>query len=141
MDTFVIVGGGLAAATSVGELRDRGFDGRLVLVGAEQHLPYERPPLSKGYLLGTAQLDDAFVHPSSWYADHDVELRLGTAVTRIDPGAHTVTTGQDALAYDRLLIATGARPRRLGIADDSGTPVAYLRTMEDSQRLKPALAP
>ncbi|OJV58261.1 MAG: FAD-dependent oxidoreductase [Cellulomonas sp. 73-145] len=141
MDTFVIVGGGLAAATSVGELRDRGFDGRLVLVGAEQHLPYERPPLSKGYLLGTAQLDDAFVHPSSWYADHDVELRLGTAVTRIDPGAHTVTTGQDALAYDRLLIATGARPRRLGIADDSGAPVAYLRTMEDSQRLKPALAP
>ncbi|BDO42052.1 pyridine nucleotide-disulfide oxidoreductase [Cellulomonas sp. NTE-D12] len=110
-------------------------------MGAEQHLPYERPPLSKGYLLGAAELDDAFVHPSSWYADHDIELRLGTAVTAIDPGAHTVTAGQEPLVYSRLLIATGARPRRLGIADDSGAPVAYLRTIEDSQRLKAALEP
>ncbi len=141
MDTFAIVGGGLAAGTAVGELRERGFRGRIVLVGAEHHLPYERPPLSKGYLLGHDELDKAFVHTPDWYADQDVELHLGTTASGIDLDAHDVVTDQGAVHYDRLLLATGSRPRHLALADDSGAPVSYLRTMEDSQRLKAALRP
>ena len=141
MDTFAIAGGGLAAAKAIEELRAGGFDGRIVLVGAEQHLPYERPPLSKGYLLGKEDLDKAFVKPQDWYADHDVDLQLGTNATGVDLDAHTLTTDNGLVEYDRLLIATGARPRRLPLADASGAPVAYLRTIEDSQRLRAALRP
>ncbi len=137
-ETFVVVGGGLAAANAVSELRETGFDGDLVLYGEEHHLPYERPPLSKGYLLGDAALDSAFVHAPEWYDEHEVDLRLGTAVTAVDTAARTVTAGDATQAYDRLLLATGARPRRLAMADESGAPVAYLRTIEDSNRLKQA---
>jgi 3-phenylpropionate/trans-cinnamate dioxygenase ferredoxin reductase subunit len=134
--TFVVVGGGLAAAKAVETLRERGHEGRLVLAGAEQHLPYERPPLSKGYLLGTDELDSAFVHPRQWYDEHDVELHLGTTVTGLDAESHTVTVAGQDIGYDRLLLATGAVPRRLPLAEDSGAPVAYLRTMDDSRRIK-----
>ncbi len=135
----VIVGGGLAAAKAVETLREQGYQGRIVLFGAEPHLPYERPPLSKGYLLGDAELDSAFVHPPDWYDGHDVDLRLGTPVSDIDVEGHTVTAAGEAMPYDKLLIATGATPRRLALADDSGAPVAYLRYMEDSERIKAAL--
>ena len=91
--TIVIVGASLAGAKTAEALREQGFDGRVVLVGAEQHLPYERPPLSKGYLQGASPRDEVFVHPQSWYDDHDVELRLGTVVTALDRTAHRVTTG------------------------------------------------
>jgi 3-phenylpropionate/trans-cinnamate dioxygenase ferredoxin reductase component len=137
--SIVVVGGGLAAAKAVETLRENGFAGTLTLVGAEQHRPYERPPLSKGYLLGTDELDSAFVHPHGWYAEHRVDLRLGEPATSIDLAARTVTTGSESMGYDRLLIATGSTPRRLAMADDSGAPVAYLRTMDDSRRLKEAL--
>lgn len=139
MDTFVIVGGGLAAAKAVEGLREGGFGGRIVVLAAEHHVPYERPPLSKGYLLGTEALENAFVHPSDWYTEQDVDLQLATTATGIDPEAHAVTTDRGPVPYARLLIATGARPRRLALADDSGAPVAYLRTIEDSTRLKSAL--
>ena len=79
----VVVGGGLAGAKTVEALRDQGYAGRLVLVGAENDLPYERPPLSKGYLLGTASFEDARVHPAEWYDEHDVELRLGVRATAV----------------------------------------------------------
>ena len=92
MDTFAIVGGGLAAAKATEGLRDGGFEGRIVLVGTERHLPYERPPLSKGYLLGDEELEKAFVHTPSWYDERDIDLRLGTAGTRIDLDAHTLAT-------------------------------------------------
>ncbi len=141
MDTFAIVGGGLAAAKATEGLRDGGFEGRIVLVGTERHLPYERPPLSKGYLSGDEELEKAFVHTPSWYDERDIDLRLGTAGTGIDLDAHTLATGDGPVDYDRLLIATGARPRRLALADDSGAPVAYLRTIEDSQRLQAELQP
>jgi 3-phenylpropionate/trans-cinnamate dioxygenase ferredoxin reductase subunit len=141
MDTFVIVGGGLAAAKAVEGLREGGFDGRVVVVAAEPHAPYERPPLSKGYLLGSEELASAFVHPPDWYAAQGVDLQLATTATAIDPAAHTVTTDRGSLQYDRLLVATGARPRRLALADESGAPIAYLRTIEDSTRLKSALRP
>ena len=82
--TFVIVGAGLAGATAAGALRDQGFAGRIVLIGAEHELPYDRPPLSKDYLQDKSEKAKIYVHPRQWYADHDIELRLGTRVTAID---------------------------------------------------------
>ncbi|HEU5242644.1 MAG TPA: FAD-dependent oxidoreductase, partial [Ornithinibacter sp.] len=138
--SIVIVGAGLAGGTAATELREQGYDGQVVLVGAEDHPPYERPPLSKGYLLGNDPLDDAFVHPRDWYAEHDVDLRLGVEATALDTEAHVVSTTGGDVAYERLLLATGAEPRRLAMAEESGVPTAYLRTIEDSNRLKEAFA-
>ncbi len=138
---FVIVGGGLAAAKAVEALRESGYDGQLVVYGEEQHLPYERPPLSKDYLLGNAEIDSAFVHPSDWYDEHEVDLRLGTHVSAIDLATHQVSAGSETQAYDKLLIATGSSPRHLPMADESGAPVAYLRTREDSERIKASFTP
>ena len=83
-DTYAIVGAGLAGGKAVEALREQGYDGRLVLIGAEPHLPYERPPLSKGYLTGSAERDSMVVHDQAWYDEQRVELRLGTEVTGID---------------------------------------------------------
>jgi 3-phenylpropionate/trans-cinnamate dioxygenase ferredoxin reductase subunit len=138
--TIIVVGAGLAGGTAVTELRERGYDGRLVLIGSETHPPYERPPLSKGYLLGNDPIDDAFVHDAAWYAEQDVELRLATTVTAVDPTRQEITAGGETLAYDKLLLATGSTPRRLRLAEESGTPTAYLRTIEDSDRLRVAFA-
>ena len=82
--TIIVVGAGLAGGTAVTELREQGYDGRLVLIGSEPHPPYERPPLSKGYLLGNDPIADAYVHDAAWYAQHDVDLRLATTVTGLD---------------------------------------------------------
>jgi 3-phenylpropionate/trans-cinnamate dioxygenase ferredoxin reductase subunit len=139
--TFVIVGGGLAAGKAAEGLRENGFGGRVVLIGDEHHLPYERPPLSKGYLMGNEEIDNAFVHPPDWYDDQDIDLRLGSHATAIDLEAHTVTAGDSSLHYDRLLIATGSTPRRFPLADESGAPVTYLRRIEDSERIKAGLQP
>ena len=121
--SIVIVGAGLAGGTAATELREQGYDGPVVLVGAEEHAPYERPPLSKGYLLGNDPIDDAFVHPLDWYAEHDVDLRLGRRGHR---GRHRRPRGahrdRRAVTYERLLLATGAEPRRLAVAEDSGVP-------------------
>lgn len=138
MTTFVIVGGGLAGAKAAETLRAEGFDGEIVLFGAEPELPYERPPLSKGYLLGKAPRDSATVHPAQWYADNNVDLRTGVTVAAIDPAAHEVTFGGGTLAYDKLLLATGASPRRLDIPGASLDRVRYLRTLPDSDRLREA---
>jgi len=127
MRTHVIVGGGLAGAKAAQALREEGFDGRIVLFAAEPHRPYERPPLSKGYLLGSDELDSVYVHPESWYAEHDVDLRTGVRVTAIDPAGRAVTADGQALGYDKLLLATGALPRRLDLDGD----IYYLRTIED----------
>jgi 3-phenylpropionate/trans-cinnamate dioxygenase ferredoxin reductase subunit len=140
-DRIVVLGGGLAAASCCDELRQRGFDGPLVLVGAERHLPYERPPLSKGYLLGTQELETVFVHPQDWYDERGVALRLGEAATGLDLATRTVTLPSGDVAYDRLLLATGAVPRRLPLLDDSGVPTLYLRDVADSQEIKAALEP
>jgi len=136
--TFIIVGAGLAGAKAVEALRDQGFGGRLVLVGAEEHLPYERPPLSKGYLAGDSTIDDATVHDQAWYDEHDVELRLGQAATALDPAARTVTVGGETLTYDKLLLATGSSPRRLDLPGADLDGVLTLRTVEDSDRLRAA---
>lgn len=137
--SIVVVGAGLAGANAVEELRAQGYSGDVTLVGAEPHLPYERPPLSKAVLLGEAEPESAFVHDAGWYAERQVELLLATPVGSIDPDRRRVAVGGRELAYDALLLATGARPRRLPIADESGVPVAYLRTIDDSRALKERL--
>jgi 3-phenylpropionate/trans-cinnamate dioxygenase ferredoxin reductase subunit len=137
--TVVIIGAGLAGAKAAEALRTGGFDGRVLLIGGEQHAPYERPPLSKDYLTGTAERAKVFVHPDGWYADQAIELRLGITVTGIDRASRQVITGAgEALRYDKLLLATGACPRRLDLPGADAEVVTYLRTLEDSDRLRAA---
>jgi 3-phenylpropionate/trans-cinnamate dioxygenase ferredoxin reductase subunit len=139
--TIAIVGGGLAAATCCETLRSSGFEGRVVLIGAEPHLPYERPPLSKGFLMGAEPLEKAFVHDREWYEDQAIELLLGAPATSLNLASQTIAVGDRHVDYDRLLIATGSMPRRLPAVDDSGVPTHYLRSIEDSQALKARLQP
>ncbi len=145
MPAFVIAGGALAAAKAAETLRDEGFDGDIVLIGSEPERPYERPPLSKGYLLGEAERDSVYVHPADWYGEHQVDLRSGVTVTAIDRGAATVTTsgpaGTETVSYDKLLLATGASPRRLNFPGSGHDQVLYLRTLADSDRLRAAFEP
>jgi 3-phenylpropionate/trans-cinnamate dioxygenase ferredoxin reductase component len=134
--TFVIVGAGLAGAKAAETLREEGFDGQVVLVGAETERPYERPPLSKDLLLGTADRDSPYVHEAGWYAAHDVDLRTGTTVAALDRGRKVVRTSDgEELRYDRLLLATGATPRRLPVPGADAANVLELRTFADSDRI------
>ena len=112
--THLIIGASLAGAKAAETLRAEGFDGPLVMIGEENERPYERPPLSKDYLLGKAARETIYVHPQQWYAEHDVRLRLGVAVTGIDPGSHQVRLADGSqVGYAKLLLATGSSPRRL----------------------------
>src|SRR5437660_12301593 len=113
--TFVVVGASLAGAKAVETLRSEGFEGRVVLIGAEPDRPYERPPLSKDYLRGEAGRDKVYVHDEGFYSEHDIELRTGTTVTDVDASASEVVLGTERLRYDKLLIATGARPRSIPV--------------------------
>ena len=137
--TIVVIGGGLAGASAIGALRAEGHNDRLVLISAEPHLPYERPPLSKSYLAGTSTLTDALVHPADFYDTHDVELRLDQPASALDLDARTVQAGHETIGWDKLLLATGSAARRLPAVDRSGADVAYLRTVEDSDRIRAAL--
>jgi len=138
--TFVIVGGGLAAAKAVEALRANDFDGQIVLIAEERLLPYERPPLSKEYLAGTKSLEDFTVHESGWYSDSNVQLRLGTAAKAIDRSAHTVTLSDGgSVRYDKLLLATGSRSRRPRIPGADAAGVHYLRTFDDAAELNSVL--
>ncbi|MEU6842202.1 FAD-dependent oxidoreductase [Streptomyces sp. NPDC046716] len=139
--TFVIVGGGLAGAKAAETLRSEGFTGRVILIGDERDHPYERPPLSKGYLQGKEERDSVFVHEPAWYASHDIELHLGQTVTAIDRAARTVRLGDATLIrYDKLLLATGAEPRRLDIPGTHLAGVHHLRRLAHAERLKHVLA-
>ncbi|MFD0314859.1 NAD(P)/FAD-dependent oxidoreductase [Streptomyces flavalbus] len=140
--TFVIVGGGLAGAKAAETLRAEGFTGRVILICDERDHPYERPPLSKGYLLGKEERDSVFVHEPTWYAHHDVELHLGQTVDAIDRTAKTVRFGEDGtvVRYDKLLLATGAEPRRLDIPGTDLAGVHHLRRLAHAERLKGVLA-
>ncbi len=140
--TFVIVGAGLAGARAAEALRDKEFDGRIVMIGAEEHLPYDRPPLSKGYLQGKDSDDDITLHARAWYDDRSIELRLGTKVTDLDPTAHEVTLdGGERMRYDRVLLATGSSPRRLDLPGADLDGVHVLRTVGDSDALRAAFDP
>jgi 3-phenylpropionate/trans-cinnamate dioxygenase ferredoxin reductase component len=136
---IVVVGGGLAAGTFVTQLRERGHDGDVVLLTEEAHAPYERPPLSKDLLLGTAEPSDAAVHEEGWYAEHGVDLRTSTAATTIDTAGRKVQAGGEWVEYDELVLATGSRARHLPLADESGAPVHYLRTLDESLALRERL--
>ena len=145
MPTFVIAGASLAGAKAAETLRDEGFDGEIVLLGTELERPYERPPLSKGYLLGNEPRDVIYVHSGDWYAEHGVDFRPGVTVTAIDRATATVVAsgagGTEELAYDKLLLTTGASPRKLNFPGSDRDEVLYLRTVQDSERLRTAFKP
>ena len=139
--TFVIVGGGLAGAKAVEALRDSDFGGQIILFAEEEHLPYERPPLSKEYLAGKKTLSEFTVQNSDWYRDHDVDLRLTTRVSALDPAAHTVGLPDGATVhYDKLLLATGSASKRPPIPGSDAAGVHYLRTYDDAEALNSILA-
>ncbi|MFC3244347.1 NAD(P)/FAD-dependent oxidoreductase [Gordonia humi] len=129
----MIIGGGLAGAKAAEALRDQGFDGPVILIADEEHLPYERPPLSKGYLAGDDDRASLFTHDANWYADHDVDVRTGVRAERIDPRAHRVDLSDGtSVDYAKLLLATGSSSRRLDGADGA----LYLRSLDDSDRIR-----
>jgi NADPH-dependent 2,4-dienoyl-CoA reductase/sulfur reductase-like enzyme len=137
---IVIVGGGLTGANAVEELRKQGYDDDITLVAAERHLPYDRPPLSKDFLLGRAEIDSAYLHDAQWYADQNVDLLLGTPVTELDLDRSRATFAGASVSYDRLLLATGSTPRRLPLVDSSGIEATYLRSIDDALTLKNRLS-
>lgn len=138
--TFVIVGGGLAGAKAAEALREKGFSGKIVLLADEDHLPYERPPLSKDFLAGKKSLGDFTVHDSDWYRENKIELRTSTEAVSIDATAHTVTLSDETtLNYDKLLLATGSRSRWLTIPGAESTGVHYLRKFDDASNLDTTL--
>ncbi|MEU6124098.1 FAD-dependent oxidoreductase [Streptomyces sp. NPDC047123] len=139
--TFVIVGGGLAGAKAAETLRSEGFTGRVILIGDERDHPYERPPLSKGYLLGKEDRDSVFVHEPGWYAQADVELHLGQTVVAVDRDAKSVRLGDGTvIRYDKLLLVTGAEPRRLEVPGTDLAGVHHLRRLAHADRLRHVLA-
>lgn len=141
MTHVVVVGAGQAGCALVAKLRAEGFDGRITLIGAESVPPYQRPPLSKAYLLGEMELERLFLRPAAFYADHGIDLRLSATVERIDPAARTVTlTGGEVLAYDALALTTGSTPRRLPAAIGGTLPgVLVMRDLGDADRMAPEL--
>ena len=139
--TFVIVGGGLGGAKAAEALREKDFDGQIIVSAEEDHLPYERPPLSKEFLAGKKSLDDFTVHDSAWYRENEIDLRLNARVLSVDRAAHTVELPDNTrVEYDKLLLATGSRSRRLPIPGSDAAGVHYLRTFEDASALNSALA-
>jgi 3-phenylpropionate/trans-cinnamate dioxygenase ferredoxin reductase subunit len=138
--TFVIVGGGLAGAKAAEALRAKDFDGDIVLFADEDALPYERPPLSKDFLAGKKELSDFTVNNAAWYRDHAVDLRPGTRVESIDPAGHTVKVPDgSSVRYDKLLLATGSRPRVISLPGADASGVHYLRRIDDAVALNEAL--
>ena len=135
--THVIVGASLTGARAAATLREEGFEGRVVLVGAETERPYERPPLSKDYLRGEAGRDRLYVHDEDFYGEQQIELRLGRSAETLDTARRELELeGGERLRYDRLLLATGAEPRRLSIPGSDLEGVLYLRSVEDSDALR-----
>ncbi|MFF4094515.1 NAD(P)/FAD-dependent oxidoreductase [Streptomyces sp. NPDC001834] len=138
--TFVIVGGGLAGAKAAETLRAEGFSGRVILLGDERDHPYERPPLSKGYLSGKEARDSVFVHEPAWYAGAEIELHLGQPVTALDRVDRSVRLGDGTVVhYDKLLLATGAEPRRLPVPGTDLAGVHHLRRLAHADRLRKVL--
>jgi NADPH-dependent 2,4-dienoyl-CoA reductase/sulfur reductase-like enzyme len=138
--TYVIVGASMAGAKAAETLREEGFGGSIVLLGEEQERPYERPPLSKGYLLGKEERSSIYVHEPAWYGENDVDLRLGVTATSLDAGSREVGLADGGtVRYDRLLLATGAAPRRLSVPGADLEGAMYLRRVGDSERLGEAL--
>lgn len=137
MSAYLVVGGGLAGAKTVEALRAQGADGPVTLLCEEQRLPYERPPLSKDYLAGNSTPDDFTVHTGQWYDEHDVDVQLGVRADEVNTGSHEVVLSDGSvLGYDKLVLATGSRPRRLRVPGTDARGVHFLRRVGDTERLR-----
>ncbi len=142
MSRFVVIGGGHAAGQAVASLRQEGFDGEIDVVGDEPHLPYQRPPLSKQYLSGEHGLEKVHLRAAAFYDERKITLHLGVRAERIDPAAHSVSLSNgETLRYDKLLLATGGRVRRLDIPGHDLAGIYYLRTLADVDAIRAAFAP
>lgn len=142
MTAVVIVGGGLAGAKTAEALREQDFDGDVVLIGAEDHLPYERPPLSKEFLAGTKQPAEFTVHDADWYRDNNIDLRPGTTVERVDTDAKQVVLPDGStVAYDKLVLATGSSSRHLNLPGEDTAHVHHLRTLDEATALGDDIGP
>jgi 3-phenylpropionate/trans-cinnamate dioxygenase ferredoxin reductase subunit len=142
MPTFVVIGAGHAAGQAVASLRQEGFSGDIVVVGDEPHLPYQRPPLSKQYLSGEQGLDKVYLRPQAFYADRNIDVKLGVRATRLEPGEHRITLDDGStLKYDKLLLATGSRVRVLNIEGSDLPGIHYLRTIADVDAIRAEFAP
>lgn len=142
LSAIIIVGGGHAAGQAAASLRQEGFQGRITLIGEEPHIPYQRPPLSKQYLAGEQGLERVYLRPDKFYADKGIAVQAGVRVEAIDRAARRVTTSEgQALAYDRLLLATGSIVRRLHLPGAELDGVHYLRTIADADAIKADMAP
>ena len=141
MATIAIVGASLAGSSAAATLREEGFDGRVLLIGAEPQLPYDRPPLSKNYLRGTLPFEKTLLRPPEFYRERDLEMRLGSTVVKVDPEKRTLTLKDgERLEFDQLLIATGGRNRRFPIPGLDLPGVYDLRTVADADRIREAIA-
>jgi len=140
MTHVVVVGAGQAGCALVAKLRAEGFDGQITLIGEEPVPPYQRPPLSKAYLLGEMEEERLYLRPAQFYADHGIGLRLSAQVSAIDPAARTVTVGGEVIGYDALALTTGSTPRRLPVEIGGDLPgVLVMRNLADADRLSPYL--
>ncbi|MGU3645227.1 NAD(P)/FAD-dependent oxidoreductase [Microbacterium sp. C23T] len=140
MSHMLIIGGGLAGGTAAEALRDEGFDGDITVVAAEAHPPYQRPPLSKGYLAGGEGLDAVILHATEWYEERGIRLITGVAVTSLEPAAHAVELEDgERLTYDAVLLATGATPRMIPLPGHDLPGVTTLRRLDDSDELRAQL--
>lgn len=140
--TIVIVGGGQAAGQAAASLRQEGCDDRILLLAEEPHIPYQRPPLSKQYLAGTQGLDRVHLRPASFYRTKNIEVRPGVRVERLDLSGKTATCANgETISYRKLLLATGARPRRLRVPGGDLPGVYYLRTIGDVDAIRADLRP
>ncbi|MCI5097856.1 MAG: FAD-dependent oxidoreductase [Rhodobacteraceae bacterium] len=140
MSHIVVIGAGQAGSSLVAKLRKDGFDGAITLIGAEQALPYQRPPLSKAYLLGEMEVERLYLRPESFYADNNITLRLGERVTAIDAAAKTVTVGDEVISYDQLALTTGSDPRYLPAAIGGDLNGVYVvRGLTDVDAMAPSV--
>lgn len=139
-EPIVIIGGGLTAARAIEAIRETDQETPIVLVGKEDRLPYERPPLSKAVMLDKEPEESAYSHPQEWYDERHVELRLGIAADKLDTAAKTVTLSDGSeLTWDRVLLATGSGVRKLKVPGSKLADVFYLRSMPDSAAIKARL--
>ena len=138
--TFIIVGASLAGAKAAEELRTQGFDGRVLLLGSEPERPYERPPLTKDYLRGESSREKVYVHEADFYERQQIELLTNVTAAAIDPARSRITLDDGhELGYDRLLLATGAEPRRIAVPGADLDGIYYLRTLADCDSLRERL--
>ncbi len=142
MSAIVIVGAGHAAGQAAASLRQEGYEGEVVIIGDEPHIPYQRPPLSKQYLSGEQGIERVYLRPEKFYASKNITLKTGVRVQQIDTVAQTVTTdSEETIPYEKLLIATGSRPRRLNLPGSDLPGIHYLRTISDVDAIRAEMAP